>query len=51
MFGVAFEAFGLGLQGMFAMDIFPLLDFLVAGTIATALYVYQNRKVKNVQPT
>jgi hypothetical protein len=49
MLGVSFEALGLGLQGMFGMDTYPLLDFLVAGIIATALYVYQNRKVKNVQ--
>ena len=48
MFGIAVEAGGLGIQGMFGMDLFPLLDFLVAGIIATALYVYQNRKVKNV---
>ena len=51
MFGIAVEAGGLGIQGMFGMDLFPLLDFLVAGIIATALYVYQNRKVKNVQST
>ena len=49
MFGVAFEAVGLGIQGMFAMDTYPLLDFLVAGIVATALYVYQNRKVPNVK--
>jgi len=46
MFGVTFEAFGLGIQGMFGMDTYPLLDFLVAGIVATALYVHQNRKVK-----
>jgi hypothetical protein len=51
MLGVSFEALGLGLQGMFGMDTYPLLDFLVAGVIATALYVYQNRKAKNVQLT
>jgi hypothetical protein len=49
MFGVAFEAFGLGIQYMFAMDVYPLLDFLVAGIIATALYVHQNRKVKDAK--
>lgn len=46
MFGVTFEAFGLGVQGMFGMDTYPLLDFLVAGIVTTALYVYQNKKVK-----
>lgn len=46
MFGVTFEAFGLGIQGMFGMDTYPLLDFLVAGIVVTALYVHQNRKVK-----
>jgi hypothetical protein len=51
MLGAAFEALGLGIQGMFGMDTYPLLDFLIAGVAATALYVYQNRKVKNVQLT
>jgi hypothetical protein len=51
MFGVAFEALGLGVQGVFGMDTYPLLDFLVAAIIATALYVYQKRSAKDVQLT
>ena len=49
MFGIAVEALGLGVQAMLAMDIYPLLDFLVAGIVVTILYVYQNRGKKVAQ--
>jgi len=48
MFGIAIEALGLGVQAMMGLDIYPLLDFLVAGIVVTILYVYQNRGKKIV---
>jgi len=46
LLGMSVEAFGLSVQYMFAMDAYPILDFLVAGFVALALYAYQNPKVK-----
>jgi len=48
MLGLAIEALGISIQYMFAMDAYPILDFLVAGGIALALYAYQNPGKKNV---
>ena len=48
MAGLGVEALGLAVQGMLGMDAYPLLDFLVAAIIVTALYVYQNRGDKHV---
>jgi hypothetical protein len=48
MLGVAVEALGLSIQFMFTMDTYPVLDFVVAGVIALALYAYQNPGKKDV---
>jgi hypothetical protein len=46
MLGMSVEAGGLYLQAAFGMEAYSLLDFLVAAILATALYIYQNPKVK-----
>jgi len=45
LLGMSVEALGLSLQYMFGMEAYSLLDFLVAGILATTLYIYQNPKV------
>lgn len=42
--GMGIEALGLSIQSMMGMDSYATLDFLVAAIVATALYVYQNRR-------
>lgn len=46
MLGMSVEAGGLFLQAAFGMEAYSLLDFFVAAILATALYIYQNPKVK-----
>jgi hypothetical protein len=48
MLGISIEALGIGVQYMFGMDAYPLIDFLVAGIVFTAMYVYQNRRTPDV---
>jgi hypothetical protein len=48
MLGMSVEALGLSLQFMFSIDAYPILDFIVAGFAALALYAYQNPRKKHV---